>query len=185
MDDQAAMAAAIEQAAQEPVRGRRARRCGARRRRTLLGAGPQPARPAGQRHPPRRDGLPRERRPPARVGLSPRHDVHDALAVRHVHRRDPAVRHPARGHRREPRRSWAARTYLRARGVEVVNLDSAECKAAHGRVHRALPRDLERGHRRGVTRRPAVGRVRPQAAYGRADERRRRRSGQPSFSRAA
>ena len=32
----------------------------------------------------------------------PLHDVHDALAMRHVHRRDPPVRDPARRHRREP-----------------------------------------------------------------------------------
>ena len=66
--------------------------------------------------------------------------VHDAVALRHVHRRDPAVRDPARRHRREPRRSSAARTYLRSRGVEVVNLDSDECYAAHADVHRALSR---------------------------------------------
>ena len=40
--------------------------------------------------------------------------------------------------------------YLRARGVEVVNLDSEECVDADGRVHRRPPRDLERGHRRGL-----------------------------------
>ncbi len=40
--------------------------------------------------------------------------------------------------------------YLRARGVEVINLDSRGVRRAHGRVHRRASGDLERGHRRGL-----------------------------------
>ena len=79
-----------------PIGGARRRRRHRPRRR------PQPAGPGGQRHPPRRDRCPRERRPAAGVGLPARHDVHDPVAVRHVHRRHPAVRHPAGVHGREP-----------------------------------------------------------------------------------
>ena len=86
----------------------------------------QPARPARERDSARRDGRPRGRRPAAGVELPPRDDGDDALAVRHVHRRDPAVRDPAPRDRREPH-VHGRRGLLRSRGVEVVNLDSAEC----------------------------------------------------------
>ena len=54
-------------------------------------------------------------------------DGHDAVAVRHVHRRDPAVRHPARGRRREPARSSAARTCCVRAGSRSWCSTIAEC----------------------------------------------------------
>ena len=67
-------------------------------------------------------------------------DVHDAVAVRHVHRRHPALRHPARRHRREPdvhgRRGLPAGAWRRGRQPRL-----RELRAADGRVHRAsIPR---------------------------------------------
>jgi hypothetical protein len=48
-----------------------------------------------------RDLRPRERRPPARLSLQGRHDVHDALALRHVHGRLHPLQDPASRARRE------------------------------------------------------------------------------------
>jgi cytosine deaminase len=65
-------------------------------------------------------------RPPARIGLPSSHDLHHPLAVRHVQRRDPPVGIP-RVVMGENRTFVGGEDYLRSRGVEVVNLDSAEC----------------------------------------------------------
>ncbi len=78
-----------------PRRGRRAHRWRPGRRRQGARRRPQPTGAAGLAHPARRDRCPRGRRATAGVGLPPGHDVHDAVALRHVHRRHPAVRHPA------------------------------------------------------------------------------------------
>ena len=123
---------------------------GTRGRRQGPGLGPQPARPAEQRHPPRRDRLPGEHRAAARVGLRARHHVHHAFAVRHVHRRHPALRHPARGHRRERARSWAARTTCAHEAWRSSTSTRTSASDLMAEFIAALPRDLERGHRRGV-----------------------------------
>ena len=119
-----AMAVGDRAGREEPFGRRGARRRGARRRReaprrrATTGAS---SRARVIRH--GETDCARERGPPARVDLSPRHDVHDALAVRHVHRRDPAVQDPARGHRREPhvprRRGPAARPRGRGRRTSI------------------------------------------------------------------
>jgi hypothetical protein len=79
-----------------------------------------------------RDVRPRILRPPA-CGRVPRRDhLHDALALRHVHRRNPALRV-------RPRRDWRGgirveaeghgrRGVLESKGVEVVDLGNSECK---------------------------------------------------------
>ena len=52
-------------------------------------------------------------------------DGHHPVAVRHVHRRDPALRHPASWG--ENRNFVGGEALLASRGVEVVVLDDAEC----------------------------------------------------------
>ena len=78
-----------------------------------------------------------------------RDDGDHAVAVRHVHRRDPALRDPAGGDRGEPN-FYGGEDLLRSRGVEVVVLDDAECVAMMERLHRRQARAVERGHRRAL-----------------------------------
>ena len=73
-------------------------------------------------------------------------DGDHVVAVRHVHRRDPAVRHPAR-RVGENRTFYGGEDYLRQRGVEVVVLQDDECVAMMTDFIRDHPRPLERGHR--------------------------------------
>ena len=114
----------------------------------VLGRRPQPPGPAGQRDPPRRDRRAGERRPAAGVDVRPGDDVHDAVALRHVHRRDPALQDPAGRASGENRTFLGAEDLLRAHGVEVVVLDDPECVAADDDFIAGHPTALERGHRR-------------------------------------
>ena len=111
-----------------PLGGRRAGGRGARRRRQGPGLGPQPARAAGQRHPPRRDRLPRERRAAARVGLR-RATMYTTLSPCDMCTGAILLYKIPRVVIGENETFFGGEDYLRSRGVEVVVLDEPSASA--------------------------------------------------------